>query len=749
MIKSITLKNIATYDYINGVKIDNLKKINFIYGTNGCGKTTLSNFLLNPSDEKYMSCSIEWENETHLKTLVYNKEFRKRNFGNGKLNGVFTLGQATTDQITIIENKTEELKKLKDEGVKKRDTQNALIQKKEALEKKFTENCWTKIFKKYDKEFKEAFIGSMRSGELFKSRLLDESSTNIAIWEPIEVLREKARTIFGSVPQDISLINLIEYDRVIEIENNLIWKKIIVGKADVDIAKLIQKLNTNDWVNQGRSYIQEDDNSCPFCQQQTITNDFKNQLETYFDENYLNDINSIKDYKREYNSLTENLINQLNDIEQREKSSIDTKLDVDKFSAYLKTLISQISINNEFLNNKIKEPSRIVEMTLLKEQFDLIKGLISNANSEIVKHNGIVANFITEKKNLVNSVWKFLIEEFKAEINLFVTSKSGLETGVATLEAQLVQKLAEYKALELEVKELSKTVTSIQPTIDEINRLLLSYGFTNFKIVPSTEPGFYQIERENGEIAEHTLSEGEVTFITFLYYLQLTKGGHNEDSVNEERILIIDDPISSLDSNVLFIVSTLIKEILKDIRLDKGNIKQVILLTHNIYFHKEASFEGLNRGKGEKNNYYILRKINSITNIFPFNEKNPISSSYELLWNEIKDYNNNSGITVQNAMRRVIENYFSILGSKRDDTLLSKFENPQEKEIFRSLLSWINEGSHTLPDDLFVELPDQSIEIYLKVFKDIFVHTNNIGHYEMMMGIESNTNINPTETIIN
>lgn len=749
MIKSITIKNIATYDSTNGVRIDNLKKINFLYGTNGCGKTTLSNFLLNPSDQKYMNCSIEWKNETHLKTLVYNKEFRKRNFGNGKLNGVFTLGQATTDQIQIIEDKTIKLKELKEEGTKKRDVQKAQIQKKEVLENEFTESCWNKLFKKYDKDFKEAFVGSMKSKESFKSRLLKESSTNIENLEPIENLRDKAKTIFGTVPQSISLINLIDYNRVIEIENNLIWKKIIVGKADVDIAKLIQKLNTNDWINQGRSYIQEGDNTCPFCQQQTITKDFKNQLETYFDEIYLNDINSIRDCKREYNSLTENLINQLNEIELREKSSKETKLDTDKFSAYLKTLISQISINNELLNNKIKEPSRIVEMTLLKEQFDLIKALISNANIEIVKHNDIVANFIKEKNNLINSIWKFLIEEYKTEITQFTSRKNGLEVGIEKLETQLKQELVKYKTLELEIQELSKNVTSIQPTIDEINRLLLSYGFTNFKIVPSTESGFYQIERENGEIAEHTLSEGEVTFITFLYYLQLTKGGHDENSVNEERILIIDDPISSLDSNVLFIVSTLIKEILKDIRLDKGNIKQVILLTHNIYFHKEASFEGLNRGKGEKNNYYILRKINSITNIFPYNEKNPISSSYELLWNEIKEYSNNSGITVQNAMRRVIENYFSILGSKRDDTLLSKFENPQEKEIFRSLLSWINEGSHTLPDDLFVELPDQSIETYLKVFKDIFVHTNNIGHYEMMMGIESDTSINPTETIIN
>lgn len=65
-----------------------------------------------------------------------------------------------------------------------------------------------------------------------------------------------------------------------------------------------------------------------------------------------------------------------------------------------------------------------------------------------------------------------------------------------------------------------------------------SYGFLNFEIVPTQEDeGFYQIQREDGTIAETTLSEGEITFITFLYYLQLTKGGISKDEVNNERVL--------------------------------------------------------------------------------------------------------------------------------------------------------------------------------------------------------------------
>ena len=43
MIQKFTIKNIATYNK-TGVEFANLRKINFIYGSNGCGKTTISNF---------------------------------------------------------------------------------------------------------------------------------------------------------------------------------------------------------------------------------------------------------------------------------------------------------------------------------------------------------------------------------------------------------------------------------------------------------------------------------------------------------------------------------------------------------------------------------------------------------------------------------------------------------------------------------------------------------------------------------
>ncbi|SHG82280.1 Wobble nucleotide-excising tRNase [Flavobacterium micromati] len=743
MLEKIEIKKVASFND-TGIQINGLKKVNFIYGANGCGKTTISNYLHNNSEDKFQNCTTNWKNTQALKTLVYNKEFRERNFGKGKIGGVFTLGEATTEQIATINEKVEELKIIKADGVKKRETLNTQIQKKETLENNFKETSWTKIYKKYETVFKEAFTGSLQK-ESFKNKLLSEFSTNTKKLETFDELTEKAKTIFGKVPQSIAPINAITFDKIIEIESDPIWKKIIVGKADVDIAKLIQKLNLNDWVNQGRNYIQED-NTCPFCQQKTITDDFKKQLEDYFDETYLSDLNTIKTLKEEYNSLMNNFVNELNNLETNQKSIPETKLKTDRFSAYLKTLINHNTVNGEYLNNKTKEPSRSIELVSVKEQLALISELITNTNEEIIKHNKIVANFTTEKISLTQSIWKYIIEESRTDVVKFNADNNGLQTGNTALQGQLTAKLKEFSDLDIAIKNLSKNVTSIQPTINEINRLLKSYGFLSFKIEPSLEEGFYQIQREDGTIAEATLSEGEITFITFLYYLQLAKGGSLVENVNDERILVIDDPISSLDSNVLFVVSTLIKDIIKSIKSDTGNIKQIILLTHNVYFHKEVSFIDGRTKFCKETNFWILRKNDKFTNIQTFIMENPIKSSYELLWQELKSENVKSSITIQNIMRRIIENYFKLLGKYGDDDLIQKFTTKEEQEICSSLISWINDGSHSINDDLFVELQDRTIENYKKVFKDIFKLTNHEGHFNMMMGISEL--IQPVEEII-
>ena len=66
MISKIEIKNIASFD-ASGVVIDGLKKINFIYGSNGCGKTTISKCLSDPDLYRDKS-KITWLNDNKLST---------------------------------------------------------------------------------------------------------------------------------------------------------------------------------------------------------------------------------------------------------------------------------------------------------------------------------------------------------------------------------------------------------------------------------------------------------------------------------------------------------------------------------------------------------------------------------------------------------------------------------------------------------------------------------------------------------
>ena len=735
MIDSITIKNVATYDN-EGIKVNNLKKINFIYGGNGTGKTTISNYLKNQDDDKYNDCEIVWKNDLPVSTLVYNKRFRDENFGLGKIKGIFTLGKATKEDKEFVESKLAELKNLKQLEETRRGSLKEHNNAKNGIETSFIELCWRKLKVEYENVFYEAFKGALHK-KTFKDKLLNEFDSNTNNLVSYDDLLERAKTIFGEVPENIETLSLIEFDYILRIEENSIWGKKVVGKKDIDIAALIQRLNISDWVHQGKNYIQKDSNVCPFCQQETITDDFKKQLENFFDESYINDINLLNELFGSYTNLTSNILNELYKIEEREKNLGNTKLDIDKYSSYLKTLNSQIIANNEKINTKLKEPSREITLQSVREQLVLISNLINEANEKIRTHNQIVTNFNNEKNILISDIWKFLSEELKNEIVEFRRNINGKNNAIENIERFLRENNRRQSILENEIKELNKNIVGIESTIDDINTLLRNMGFLSFKIVSAEEKGYYKIIRENGEVAEDTLSEGEITFITFLYFLQLAEGGLSEDNITEQRVLVIDDPISSLDSNILFIVSTLLKDFIKNIKEGKGNIVQLILFTHNIYFHKEVSFVDM-RNNDSKNitNYWILRKNGNISSIQAYEEKNPIQTSYQLLWSEMRNDNISSILSIQNIMRRILENYFKLLGNiTTAETIIDKFPTIPDKQICKSLYYWINDGSHSLNEDIELELAEHTIQNYKDVFRKIFKYSGHIAHYNMMMGI--------------
>lgn len=745
-ISQIALKNVATFDE-NGASFENLNSINFIYGANGSGKTTTSSFLKNLAEngieDKFDNSKIEWHNSENLKIEVYNKQFKEEQFRNSQVKGIFTLGKKTNENLENIESKKESISKENEKKTKKEESLKKLKKEREEKEKDFTDSCWKKLYKKKEEDFKETLEG-FKFKKKFKEKILGEFKNNERNESEIvrlEELKENIGIVFSKNQTKLVSLecNLTDFD---SIENHSIWEQKIVGSGDVAIADLIKKLSNEDWVAQGREYLSKDGNACPFCQQETITEEFKKQLESYFDTNYQESTETIKEKMEDYASRTAEVLERLDEIVKTEQNNLQTKLNIESFKRIIETLRSKINGNWQKMRDKSKEMSRSFKLESTKNEIKEIRDQIDAANQQITNHNEMIKDIQNQKKNCVEQTWKFLVNEFKSDIQ-YNKKYCGLEKGINNLDKEISENQEKIKKLKNEIGELEKNMVSIKPIVNEINTLLKGYGFTNFSLACTEDEKSYRIQREDGQLVGETLSEGEVTFITFLYYYHLTKGSLEENDISKNKVLVIDDPISSLDSNILFIVSVLVKVLMKETMEEKTNIKQVIILTHNTYFYKEITLEyDLKRYQG-KYSFWIIKKDNNVSKIEKFGE-NPIKNSYELLWQEVRwakekqaKENNISLVSLQNIIRRIIEYYFRILGGfKHNDSLSEYFENIEEKQVFNSFISWFNDGSHGISDDLFVQSQDTSIETYLKVFENIFKITGHEAHYKMMMGIK-------------
>lgn len=305
-----------------------------------------------------------------------------------------------------------------------------------------------------------------------------------------------------------------------------------------------------------------------------------------------------------------------------------------------------------------------------------------------------------------------------------------------------------------------------EAAIDSINKILRDSGFQGFSIrAKDGVENVYEIVRENGTVAEN-LSEGERNFIAFLYFYHRVRGSMNSEEL-KEKIVVIDDPVSSMDSTALFIVSAIVREMINVCRnnteylnpqVPGDYIKQLFILTHNVYFHREVTYQQV--GYYNCTSFYMIRKNDNISTIklckrqnkeFPSEEENynPVQNSYAALWDELRDLH--STIPALNVMCRILEYYFLQLcgygGSDMRSIVLEKKENREkfikqvegekpdmtDYQLASSLLAYIN-NPNGISDGLNYVEDCEDAEAYKRVFQMIFDALGQSQHYKMMTG---------------
>lgn len=738
MISRIVINDVATFDASDHV-MDDLGRINFIFGSNGSGKTTISRVIENPGE--YTSSSISWENGTSLHCSVYNVDFVKENFSDvSGMPGIFTLGKEEMEIIEKIETIDNDILQIMDKGnqaevsLQGENGNGGKLAEKVELKNKYIEKFW-KQKQKYDSSpIKSGMEGALGNRERFFMEIQQQFLSNKSDLLTYDVLTEKASIVFNKQLEPISEIPIIDFSELLALSSAEILSKKVIGKEDVAVGDLITRLGNSDWVKSGMNYLENSDGVCPFCQR-TLNEALQQQLEEYFDETYISDMQEIEKTKSEYQNITQNLLQRLNNIVSSDHNMVDNQ----SLKAYVKELSRIIEENSRLIDYKKENASLPVALKECNNLVSQISAVIEEANSKIKDHNEVVTHIDDERKKLKEQTWRFVSHEIASDIEEFHKLDKMLDKEIISLQDIIKKSGQEKERLHKEKKELQSQLTSVIPTKDLINKYLEEFGFNGFRLDIGKDEHSYRIIRNDGMPVGRTLSEGEKNFVSFLYFYSLLNGSFENSGIVEQQIVFIDDPVSSMDSDVLFIVSTLIRRLICEMKHEQTTIKQMFVATHNLYFYKEVSFErGLPKGITNQMKFFVVNKIKGKSEI-NYYEKNPIKSTYELLWADVNRANENPQssdlVSLRNTMRRILEYYLHFCGDTSVQKLPDAFEE-DDRLVVRALLSWANDGSHSSFDDFSYTPPmANGIEIYISIFRKIFERLGHIDHYNMMMKI--------------
>ncbi|WP_422803518.1 AAA family ATPase [Streptococcus sp. FT1-106] len=693
--------------------IDFDKHVNFVFGKNGTGKSTLSRLIKEQFPEKDVRIFQGFESV----------------ISNGELNSV-TLGAENVS----VEKQINKLKRQIESKNVELDEQQIIYMSK-VTEKQRVSDELNQIIKNINKVYIESARKIKNNSyhiappSYNKNDFEDELRYAIPLsQEEIKQLRENLKIEERHASEyDFIDINFQEkLDKVNSILSETVKETIVISRLDTP--------DKVDFADRGR-HLHSKGDVCSFCGSKISDNVFE-ELESYFSRSEIESFkSSIISYRSELESLKDKIKGQVVDQKDfylsnhKSVENLNAKLDVikEEQEEFLNHLIE--ALTNKLSNGlfdlespvDIGIPPGIVELQKEFHQLVLTNnvediGRIKKYSRQILRFSELY-RLIQEKKlqslftdrdslkNIINEKDKFVQEE-----------KSKVDS--------ILNVISSHKS---KIKSLQEKTRSETKLAEDINKKLWLYVPFQLEHVPNDEnKGSYKIKNkqpfDEGYREVDTLSKGEKNIIAFLYFLEKLNEIGSQQS---EKIIIFDDPMDSNDDSMQYVIISELSKLIKKFSKKHPNDK-LIIMTHNPHFYINVKYgrvykEGRDRNGEEIKEFdRFIRLVKSDKTSIKIisSEGEDFKTSYEALWKELLFlYENKKPNLMLNSIRRINETF-------------TKFNNIND--FYQGNLEaqkLLNVNSHSI-DDLEADLNGKTEEDLLQIMKKCFKDNNAEKHFK-------------------
>lgn len=576
--------------------LSDLGRYNLVYGWNGTGKTTLSRVFralelrrpppLGEAELRINGGNVRGENfaQSTLPIRVFNRDFIHESVfpvGGGDVPPIFVVGKESVE-------KQKEADRLKAERNVKQEELGAAQRAKEQADRDFDKHCIdrAKVIKNtlqktgsaYNNYNKTDYQGRAQQmgadGDAASHRLRDDQREAL-LAQHQATPKPKVSEVTYQVP---ALQGLADQVAAL-LRTTVVSSAIQALKDDSALAE---------WVRHGLGlHNDRRSDKCLFCEQPLPAGRL-GELEAHFNAEYERLLRQIDEQIRALEAAN----GQAAGVRPPNRAELydDLQADFDSaeraFRQMIDTVRTYLAVLVESLKRKRGEPFAALSLSEAVPTVDT--AAIDRLNEVIRRHNQACDEFdrrVSEARD------RLALDMIAQTVNEFMRLRDAVQTATAAIgpiEAEIGRLTAEIERLEREIREHRRPA-------EELNEDLKRYlGHGELQL--TIKDNGYSITR-NGVPAD-MLSEGEMSAIALLYFLKSL-----EDRAFDKAngTIVLDDPVSSLDGNALFLAFGLIRERAKD-------AGQLILLTHDFALFRQARnwLHYVNRRPPKPSRFYML-----------------------------------------------------------------------------------------------------------------------------------------------